>query len=301
MNKKIGLVGCGRWGKNILRDLVALNVQVYACEPIKSKREDAQKNGAIEVFKNHNLLPDVDGYIIVTETSNHYQVILDLIKKNKPIYSEKPLTDSIVNTKHLVEIAENQVFVMHKWRYHGGVQKIAELVRSGDYGQPVHIDIERKQYGIPHKDVDASFILTPHDLSIALHILGQLPVLNYAYGNCDEHRKIHYLNILLGKNPTCKIEISDKFVKSSRIIHVQLEKASLCLTDSLAENVILKPLVGEKMLIEIDMEFPLLKELKRFIGYLDGGPAPMSSLNEELQVMNRLDEARKRVFNQTNG
>ena len=296
LKNRIGLIGCGRWGKNILRDLITLNCHVFVVEKKTTERQNATDLGAKAVFEKIEYLPDVDGYIVATETINHYDVIVRLLKNNKPIFSEKPLTNTLQKTEDLLRLGSKQLFVMHKWRYHPGVEKIAEIVSSNQYGKLVHLDVERKQYGIPHKDVDASFILLPHDLSIALHIMGHLPEIKYAFGNYDANRKIHYLNINLGTNPTCKIEISDRFTKNHRMVHAQLEHSSILLDDPLSDHIQIKESNGDILLTPIDIEYPLLRELKTFLRFIKGGAAPMTTLNEEVEIMKVLTLARNAVF-----
>lgn len=296
MKNKIGLIGCGRWGRNILRDLLRLECEVYVADLIDKNRLDAIEIGATKTFDDYMNFPDVDGFVVVVETINHHKVLMNLLRSKKPIFCEKPLTNTLSQTEQLLALAPDSIFVMHKWRYHSGIQKLAEITSSGKYGKALHLDIERKQFGIPHKDVDATFILMPHDLSIALTILGYLPSLKESYGNYDEDGSIHYLNTRLGSNPSCKIEVSDRFVKYHRLVHVQLEQASLFLENPLDENIIVKEIANEQIKVPINTEFPLLRELKAFLNYLNGGEKPLTSLEEEYAIMKTLVDSRSQIL-----
>ncbi len=306
MHNKIstGLIGCGRWGKNILRDLVSLGVEVHVAEHGEKNRQDALAAGASSVANDWHALPDtVDGYVVAVQTDRHYETLGELAATSRPVFVEKPVAPSLTQAQELADLMGERLFVMHKWRYHPGIQMFADLVQSGTYGKLQRLVTRRLQWGHPHNDVDAVWILAPHDLSIALHILGQLPELITARGTVSGN-SIHDMSAIFGRMPSASIEVSGISPVNRRLVMAIFERAIVSLTDPLADHleVHLRDAAGEPTdrtdTIEISTEYPLLRELRSFTDYLRGGPEPMSPVRDELQIMERLDQARKLILQQ---
>src|SRR6476660_9840653 len=111
MRKCIGLVGCGNWGKNILRDLIALQVEVYVFVQTEEVRTEALRLGAIDAFIGLTEMANkVDGFIVATPTSTHADVVEQLLSYNKPIFVEKPLTSDIHRARRLIQHGNNKIF-----------------------------------------------------------------------------------------------------------------------------------------------------------------------------------------------
>ena len=129
----IGLIGCGLWGRNILRELAHLNAQAHVMDPNPESRGYADQNGAHKTYSNLADLPEVDGVILSTPASLHAQQIKELIPLGKPIFTEKPFVLSLDDALEIQKLAGDQVFVMHVWRYHSAVQKLKEIIANKLY------------------------------------------------------------------------------------------------------------------------------------------------------------------------
>jgi predicted dehydrogenase len=171
----VGLVGCGNWGRLILRDLVALGCEVTVASPSDESRQRALEEGAIATVADAAALPDVAGIVVATPTITHADVLEVLLPRDVPMFCEKPLAPDPVRAWDLARRAADRLFVMDKWRYHPGVEELARIARSRELGPVVGLRTTRAQMGCPHDDVDTAWILAPHDLSIGLEILGSLP------------------------------------------------------------------------------------------------------------------------------
>lgn len=131
MRKCIGLVGCGHWGKNILRDLIALDVDVVVFVLTEKARDQALQLGAKEAYIGlADIAENVDGFIVATPTVTHADVLDQLLPYNKPIFVEKPLTSDVQRAHHLMQSGKGKIFVMDKWRYHPGIDAIAKKNES---------------------------------------------------------------------------------------------------------------------------------------------------------------------------
>jgi predicted dehydrogenase len=295
---KIGLVGCGRWGKYILNDLLKLNCEVWVAERNAANRTSALEAGAKEVVSSQEKLPlDLNGYVVAVQTNYHFQVISELLQHGKPIFSEKPLTPSLDDAKKLYKQGSDHIFVMHKWRYHSAVEKMGEIIRKGEYGKVKSVDLKRKQWKCPHDDVDAIWILLPHDLSILFHLLEYMPKPTWATCTKSGDDWMHSLYAHFGEAPKCSIEISECFPVNDRSVHVLLENASLLMNDSYADHIIAREGNWKEKnpikKIPVSTEFPLYRELSSFIDYILGGAAPMSSMADELKIIGAIEDVRK--------
>ena len=278
----IGLVGCGKWGRFILRDLLSLGCKCSVADLSEPARNAAASAGAEEVVRIVSDFPgNITGYIIATPASTHYEVVRELLDRKRPIYVEKPLTDSVHTSADLAQKGAGLLFVMEKWRYHPGIEAMAEIVRSRRYGKLLTLRTRRVQWGQSQSDVSPIWTLLPHDLSIVDHILGQLPSPLWSYVERNDDGTPLSLNARLdGKETTVFIEISSLVPTRERKVTLTFEGGTLVLEDPLAAELLFKA-AGSKetdpcLGIPISTEQPLLSELRAFIDYLGGGAPPMT-------------------------
>ena len=171
----VGLVGCGRWGRFILRDLTQLDCETWVVADSSSSVANATAYGARHIVSKIDELPDhLEGYVVAVPSLLHKDIVSRLLDRQRPIYVEKPLTVDCESARFLVETAGERVFVMDKWRYHPAIEMLADMIGNGELGRLRTIRTRRVGWGNSHHDVDAVWILLPHDLSIVLHLLGLL-------------------------------------------------------------------------------------------------------------------------------
>lgn len=299
MTQQVCLVGCGRWGSLICRDLVSLGVEVTVVAPTEGPRRNAAEHGARRVVDALADVGEVDGYVVAVPTDQHFVVVQQLLATNAPIFVEKPLTDQLDQARDLIAEAGDRIFVMDKWRYHPGILKLAELARSGELGEIQGIHTTRRQWASPHPDVDAVWILMPHDLSIALEVLGEVPPVEAALGVADGD----WFQSLVAKfaepgKPWVVVDVGVGNDGFDRQIQVQGSNAVGVLSDGWADSIqVLREVPGsmdpQREIVPTPGELPLLAELRAFVEYLAGGPAPKSSGPEALLLIERIDEARR--------
>ena len=152
---RIALVGCGAWGRLILRDLLALGARTVVVARGESA-DAARAAGAAVVVEDVTALPPVDGFVVATPTTTHADVVEALLPLGAPIYCEKPLCDDAGRARRLALAGEGRLFVMEKWRYHRGVEALARIARSGELGPVVGLRTTRLSYGRPTPTPTAS-------------------------------------------------------------------------------------------------------------------------------------------------
>jgi predicted dehydrogenase len=294
----VGLVGCGRWGRHVLRDLRALGCKVTVVARGDGSARAAADGHADAIVRTLAELPEVAGVVVVTPTTTHAEVLEPLLELDVPIYCEKPLTDDPATAEALVRSALDRLFVMHKWRYHDGIRELARIARSGELGRVEGLRSTRVGWGNPHGDVDGVWMLAPHDLSIALEILGEIPTPRAAAAE-RSGGVVTGLVGLLGEDPWFGIDVSIAHGIRRREVRLICEGGVAVLGDSYAAEVLVLrgQLQGDVSREEVHRpvsdEMPLLGELRAFIEHLRGGPPPLSSAAEglaEVQAIGRLRE-----------
>jgi predicted dehydrogenase len=241
-------------------------------------------------------LPAVDGYVVAAPTSLHADIIDALIPSGRPIFTEKPMSNDLERARRIVDTAGNRVFVMDKWRYHPGIERIRQEIAGGAVGDLQGIHIQRWGWGCTHRDVSAIWTLIPHDLSILLHWLGGIPPLRCVQPTLTgrfDGGVIALLREMSG--PPITIDMSIAAPEHRRTFTIVGAKATLELRDSYETEIRVRrgapaDLNASSEIIEIGQDMPLLLELQAFLAYLEGGPPPMTSAREALLTVERTAE-----------
>ncbi|HSE74482.1 MAG TPA: Gfo/Idh/MocA family oxidoreductase [Dongiaceae bacterium] len=293
---RIGLIGCGAWGRYILRDLKACGAVVHVADPDDAARHNAVGQQAGSIVDDFARLPAVDGYVVAAPSSLHARIIEALLPSGRPIFTEKPMTADPASARRIAEAGADRVFVMQKWRYHPGIERMRQEIAGGGIGDVLAIQIHRWSWGTPHRDVSPVWTLMPHDLSIVLHWLGDIPPLLFA-------RRTHPgavgtgLIAQLGERsgPVITIDMSVAAAEHCRNFSVVGSRACMELRDSPGAAIRTRrgppgDAAAAAESIAIGREMPLLLELQAFLAYLDGGAAPMSSAREGQLIVERTAE-----------
>lgn len=295
----VGLVGYGRWGKLIFRDLRAIGVDVHVAVPTEASRAAASAAGAAGTCAAVGDLPSCNGYVVATPTILHAEVTERLIPRGRPIFVEKPLTHDVAAARRLVAAGGELIFVMDKWRYHPGIVELGRLARSGELGEIVSLRSFRLGWGNPHRDVDAIWILLPHDLSIALEVLGHLPEASFAMAGPPGRSDSELLAVLGGgaAGPRVTVEVSERHPASRRAVTVAGTLGVAQLADSYDDRVLVMaaddPAGTKPREIPVGKDMPLRLELEAFVRHLAGGEVPKSSASDALLIVERIDALRR--------
>lgn len=291
----VGLVGCGRWGRHILRDLVSLGCEVPVVARSDASRARAESGGAAEIVERVAELPRLDGAVVATQTSVHAAVLRELLDLGVPVYCEKPLTDDPAEARRLVDQGNDRLFVMDKWRYHPGVQELAAIARERRLGHVSGITTTRIGWGNPHDDVDPVWVLAPHDLSIALEVMGAVPRPRAAAGQIVDGDVVRLSATLDGDTWWHVFEVSARSPVRQRRIELHCEEGLAVLAGAWDEHVStygVDRAEPEGTRIETPGELPLLACLREFVEHLRGGPPPRSSVTEGAAIVSTLAELR---------
>jgi predicted dehydrogenase len=291
----VGLVGCGNWGRHILRDLVSLGCEVPVVARSRESVARAAEGGAAAIVGDLDSLPTVDAVVVATPTTTHTAVLEEVLERGVPVFCEKPLTDDPEAADRLATRASDSLFVMDKWRYHPGVQELAAIAHERRLGPVSGLRTVRVGWGNPHDDSDPVWVLAPHDLAIGYEILGAFGQPESAVGQLHEGGIVYLSGILRGDGWWQTLEVSGRSAERRRVVELYCDEGVAVLADGWDEHVTVyrdgpDGLVEER--IETPGELPLLAELRAFLDHLRGGPPPRSSAAEGAVVVSRIAQLR---------
>ncbi|MGE0445979.1 MAG: Gfo/Idh/MocA family protein [Vicinamibacterales bacterium] len=286
----LALVGCGRWGRHVLRDLVALQCDVSVVALSGATRAFALAHGATRASADLDALsPDIAAAVVATPAATHAAVVEQLLERGIPVFCEKPLVTNGEDARRLARAAGGRLFVMDKWRYHPGIERMAEVRRSGELGRPLGLRTARLQPGRVHQDIDPVWTLAPHDLSIALEILGDIPEPQSAVGERDGDQLLG-LAAILGTDPWFTFEVSATHPDYRREARLICEAGSVSLLGGAIDvlHVVRRGADGVEQW-PVSGELPLMRELRAFLEYVNGGPSPRSSVGDAVRSVEVLE------------
>jgi len=190
MNKKLGLVGCGYWGPNIVRNIqktqnIDLEFVVDQDEAVINKLPPVSFYQDLDsALVRHG---NVDGIIIATPISTHFTIAKQILEAGKSVLIQKPMAMSVEDCEELEEIAKSKgltLMIAHTFLFTGAVRKLKELADSGQIGNLKHFDSTRINLGLFQRDSNVVWDLAPHDFSILHYLVGDLkPVFLSAVGS----------------------------------------------------------------------------------------------------------------------
>lgn len=291
----VGLVGCGRWGRHILRDLRALGCEVKVVARSEASVRRARDGGATAIVSRVDQLAGADGIVVATPTSTHAEIVERALALDVPVFCEKPLCLEPDAAHRLAELAPSRLFVMDKWRYHTGVLALGEIVRSGLLGAVRGLRTTRTGWGFDHDDVDAVWVLAPHDLAIALEILGRLLPPTASLGQRGGGRLVGLTGLMSDGALWHVLEVSARSPERVRRVELHCEDGVAVLAGGWDQHIsVVRDTGGEpgEERIETPGELPLLAELRAFVAHLRGGPPPRSSAHEGALVVDRIARLR---------
>jgi predicted dehydrogenase len=187
----IGIIGYGYWGPNLVRNFAetpgARIAAVADLDP--AKLETVQRRyPTVKTTTNFQELlqdPSIDAIAVATPVSTHFEFGMAALKAGKHLWIEKPMTETSLQARKLVDEAANRnrvLFVDHTFIYTGAVRKMGDVIASGDLGRVYYYDSTRVNLGLFQRDVNVIADLAVHDFSILDYLLKEHPVAVSASG-----------------------------------------------------------------------------------------------------------------------
>lgn len=249
----IGLCGIGYWGKNLFRDLNSLNVLHSACDTrfevwTEYERQYKHQDYPRITCNWNNILedPEVTAVVIALPAEMHYTFTKQALLAGKDVFVEKPMSLHVKEAEELCKLAEQHsklLMVGHVLRYHPCIQKMIEIVHSGELGAIRYIHCSRKNLGKIRQEENVLWSFAPHDISVVMALLnGTKPLHIHCNGQKHLHPDIHDVtdtHMEFPGNCHAHISVNWLFPMKEQVMHVVGTKGMLTFDDQ-------KPL-GEKL------------------------------------------------------
>ena len=186
----IAVIGCGYWGPNLIRNFYSIPEckLKLACDVDESRLAHMSRlYPGIKTTNNVDSVindAEVDAIAIATPVRYHFEMARKSLLAGKHTFIEKPMASSVKECEELIALAEKHnltLMVGHTFIYSPAVRKIKEIINAGDIGEIMYIGSRRLNLGLFQKDINVTWDLAPHEISIILYVMGKTPL----YVNCQ--------------------------------------------------------------------------------------------------------------------
>ena len=318
---KVGVVGCGYWGPNLVRNFRSLpdcslktmcDLSEERLKHLTSLYPEVKGEGD---FRNMLNRAGLDAVAIATGVNLHYPMAKASLLAGKHTLIEKPMAASSSECEELINIANRKGLVLmvgHTFLYSQAVRKIKEIVDWGDIGEIRYISARRLNLGLYQKDINVAWDLAPHDLSIILYVMGEPPVCVTCRGSAHitpgvedvtlmhvsfpknrsaivhsswlDPRKIREMTIVGSKRMIVYDDVAP--LEKIRIFDARVERPPHY--DTFAEFQYAYH-YGDMYAPHIKQEEPLKVECQHFLECIQTGQTPLSSGTRGLEVVKVLE------------
>ncbi len=194
---KVGVIGAGAWGRNHVRTVAGLAdaelAAVCDTDPKTRERTARQYPAALVTADVGDLLDRADAVIVASPAGTHAAMARRCIEAGKPCLVEKPFALSVRDAEAVAALAADRkvpVLAGHLLIFHAAVERLRTLVQGGELGKIFYLYSLRVNLGQVRQDENALWSFGPHDVSVALHLLGEAPVRVAAQGKSYLQPKI---------------------------------------------------------------------------------------------------------------
>jgi predicted dehydrogenase len=319
----VAVAGCGYWGPNLIRNFRSLpgcrlkvmcDMNHERLQHLHELYPEVQGSTDFEqVLKD----PEIDAVAVATPVRLHHPMAKASLLAGKHTFIEKPMASSTEQCEELIEIAERQGLVLmvgHTFLYSPSVRKIKEIVRSGDLGDIRYISARRLNLGLYQKDINVTWDLAPHDISIILYIMEEFPISANCRGSAHVTPKIEDVTTLylsFRNNRTAIIQSSWLDPRKVREMTIVGSKRMI-VYDDVVQNEKLKIFdarvetpphydtfadfhyayhYGDMYVPYIKQEEPLKRECQHFLDCIEHGTTPISGGRQGMELVRILEAA----------
>ncbi|MEE8450387.1 MAG: Gfo/Idh/MocA family oxidoreductase [Thermoguttaceae bacterium] len=321
MNSNVAVIGCGYWGKNLVRVFSQLGVLKCVCDKDVLRHNAIAFEGDPPTFTENlqDVLddPTLGAVAVATPAATHFDVVTRCLKAGKDVFVEKPLALNAEEGRRLVELAEKEsriLMVGHILLYHPAVTKLRELVEEGALGRLLYCYSNRLNMGLIRTEENILWSFAPHDISVMLHLLGEEPVAVEADG--QSYLTPGVVDVTLSRLRFKSGVTGHIFVswlhpsKEQRLVVVGTEK--MAIFDDTAENKLVlyphrvdwadrlpKAVKAEAVVVDLEKAEPLKQECLHFLDCVANRKTPISDGHEGLRVLRVLDRCQQSLERST--
>jgi UDP-2-acetamido-3-amino-2,3-dideoxy-glucuronate N-acetyltransferase len=320
MNSGLAVVGCGYWGKNLVRVFSELDALRCVCDSDEKRYEALQFSGPKPPFTNNlqQVLDDreLGAVAVATPAATHYDVVRRCLEAGKDVFVEKPLALNAQQGQALVALAEKNsrvLMVGHILLYHPAVVKLRQLIQAGELGKLLYCYSNRLNMGLIRTEENILWSFAPHDISVILHLLNEEPISAEADG--QSYLTPGVVDVTLSRLKFKSGATGHIFVswlhpsKEQKLVVVGTEK--MAVFDDTAEKKLLlyphrvdwagrapKAVKAEPVAVELEKSEPLKAECRHFLDCVATRKTPLSDGKEGLRVLRVLDACQQSLERQ---
>src|SRR5438876_1150656 len=315
---KVAVVGVGYWGKNLARNFHELDALEVLCDPDGSVEAACKHN-----YGNARFHPDfrevlsdpcVDAVALATPAVDHFEMAKAALEAGKDVFVEKPLAMDVKHGECLVKLAEEKrriLMVGHILRYHTAVVKLKQLIQGGELGQIHYLYSNRLNIGKIRTEENILWSFAPHDISVMLSLLGEMPARVSSQGGAYLNRGIFDVTLSQFDFPSgvqAHIFVSWLHpVKEQRLVVVGSNKMAV-FDDTSDHKLVLYPhkvewknrvptaVKAEGEIIALENREPLRAECQHFLDCVGSRISPVSDGAEGLRVLRVLDACQRSLL-----
>jgi predicted dehydrogenase len=180
---RVAVIGAGHWGVNLIRVFHQLGALHRICDSDQLRLDGlAQTYPGVGTSTDLDSVlndSDTDAVVIATPAEHHYAMASGALRAGKDVYVEKPITLRCEDAENLTVLAERQnriLMVGHLLKFHPAVTRLKELVDRGELGRIEYIYSNRLNLGKVRREENALWSFAPHDISVILYLLNEMPI-----------------------------------------------------------------------------------------------------------------------------
>ncbi len=305
----VAVIGCGIWGKNVVRNFYNLNALHTVCDLDLENRKILKEtypdvnitDDSNEVLNNK----DIDAVAVVTPSHTHYKIVKQAIEAGKHVYVEKPISTVSSEAKSLTELADKCNIVLmvgHLLLYHPAVNRLKMLIKDGVLGDIRYVQSDRLNINHFKNDRSVMWDLAPHDVSMTSYILGKEPVrvISAVGASSDNNDIMDITHVTIEYEDNIIVHISDSWIHPQKRVNLLVRgtKATAIFDDTLAENKLqifesTSPKISKNEILDyIEIE-PLKLECQHFLSCISQGKKARSDGHNGFNVVKVIEEAEK--------
>lgn len=181
MDIKVAVIGCGAWGKNIVRNFYEIG-HLHAISDLNQQTAiDISTLYNVHNYTIHNILSDfsINAVAVVTPAETHYKIVKQVLESGKNVFVEKPLTMDTNQAVELVRLAESKnltIMTGHLLQYHPAYISLKQMVVDKKLGNLRYIYSNRLSLGRIRSEENCIWDLAPHDFSMILGLTDAEPL-----------------------------------------------------------------------------------------------------------------------------
>src|SRR5215472_18264718 len=244
---RVGVIGYGYWGPNIVRNFYAVNgfcVEAVCDKSAESLQRVKRAYPGLHVTQDAKEVlesPAIDAVAVITPVWTHYQLAKAALENGKHVFVEKPFTCDSRQAEELIELADKKglkIMVDHTFLFTGAVRKIRQLVDDGSLGDLYYYDSLRVNLGLFQHDVNVIWDLAPHDLSIMDYLIQERPEAIVATGqsHLNGHEDVAYITVYFPDKVIAHVNVNWLSPVKVRMTLIGGEKKMLVWNDQAADE-----------------------------------------------------------------